>query len=181
VAKATVFELRPPVAFTNWRDASLHLRINILQFVYENPQPPYNQYSLTTHRDLSQFLWHVQYGGQRVIPLSQIKAHCNTFYVAKRAVANLSNNEVCPENALEYRYCDRAELKWCTTLKTSDTLPHKFAHILPKRSATLARFLYKPPSEPDGLPSNKTIVSVFSLCISPISVPQDSVKLALAT
>jgi hypothetical protein len=158
-AKTTVFELNPPEAFTNWRDASLHFKTDILQSVYESPRSPHHQYTLASHKDLSNLLSKAHYQDQRIIPMSEIKAHSDTYYLRKREVANLQEDEVCPDNALKYRYYDRFGGKWCTVLNSSEELPSKLLYILPKRSATLERFLYRPDSAPDGLPSNEPIVS----------------------
>jgi hypothetical protein len=159
MAKTTVFELNPPAAFTHWRDASLHFKIDVLQSVYEKPRPPHHQYTLESHRDLSHILSKAHYQDQRIIPMSEIKAHSDTYYQSKRAVANLQESEVCPENALKYKYYDRSEHKWCTVLQSSEELPSELLYVLSKRSKTLGRFLYRPASASDGLPSNEAIVS----------------------
>jgi hypothetical protein len=158
-----VFELNPPEAFTNWRDASLHFMVNVLQFVPENPQSPYPRYTFESHRDLSHLLSKAHYQGQRIIPMSEIKAHSDTHYQKKRAVANLQETTVCPENTLKYRYYDRSGDKWCTVLRSSEELPSRLLYGLPKRSTTLERFLYRPSSTPDGLPCNEPIVSNSSV------------------
>ena len=159
MAKAVIFELNPPRAFSDWRDASLHLKIDILLFCYEKPKSPHHQYSLATHKDLSRLLSKQHYQSQRIILMSEIKAHSGTCYLHKTS-NNLQEDDVCLDNALVYKYYDRTQEKWCTELKTNEDLPKQFLHVLPQRSKYLKTFLARPPSANDGVPSNEPIVSI---------------------
>jgi len=165
MAKALIFELNPPRAFSDWRDASLHLKIDVLLFCYEKPTSPHHQYSLATHKDLSHLLSKQHYQGQRIIPMSEIKAHSDTSYPHKGPASNLQEDDVCLDNALVYKYYDRTQKKWCTELKTNEELPKKLLYVLPQRSEGLKMFLARPPSASDGLPSNEPIVSICT-CVA---------------
>ncbi|KAH3956582.1 hypothetical protein HBH98_241660 [Parastagonospora nodorum] len=170
MAKAVIFELNPPRAFSDWRDASLHLKIDILLFCYEKPKSPHHQYSLATHKDLSRLLSKQHYQSQRIILMSEIKAHSGTCYLHKTS-NNLQEDDVCLDNALVYKYYDRTQEKWCTELKTNEDLPKQFLHVLPQRSKYLKTFLARPPSANDGVPSNEPIASI-SECPSHFSLEQ---------
>lgn len=52
-AKATVFELRAPQPFGDWRDASMFLITDVLGYHQERPDKLPAQYMLDQHHDLS--------------------------------------------------------------------------------------------------------------------------------
>lgn len=161
-AKATVFELNPPTAFSEWRDSSVYLITDILRSSYENPQRPHHQYCLTSHTDLNDLLSKVQYNNRRIVPWSQIKGHTDTFHRKKLPITNLQDESVCPENARVYRYYDSdpTQRYWCTKWKPNEALSRDLFHALPKRASVLNRFMHRPPSASEGLPSNESIVSL---------------------
>lgn len=159
VAKATVFELNPPEAFLEWRATSFYLIMDVLRFSYVEPRIPGRQYSLLNHKDLSEMPSRPQYLRRRIVPLSEIKSHSDTLYRLKVSVAIHKEQSVCPDNALVYKYYDFEKKVWCTALRADEELPRNFYYTLPARSSALERFLYRPPSTPDGLSSNESIVS----------------------
>ncbi|KAH4108552.1 hypothetical protein HBI25_111470 [Parastagonospora nodorum] len=171
MAKAVIFELNPPRAYSDWRDASLHFKTDILLFCYKDLKTPHHQYSLATHKDLSHLLSKLHYQNQRIIPMSETKAHYNTAYHHKKPIINRQEDDVCVDNALVYRYYDRTQKKWCKELKTNEELPKQFLYVLPQRSKDLKMFLSRPPSASDGVPSNESIASI-SECPSHFSLEQ---------
>lgn len=166
VAKATVFELKIPETFSNWRDASVYLIADVLQFQYVQPKKPRSkcQYTLTSHHDLSHMLAE-HYWGRRMILLSETKPLAGTWK-KKIPIPELENSDVCVHNALTYAYYDNTQKVYSTELKTSGKVTQKALYKMQQRSRTLERFLYKPHSAPDGLAANEPIVS--PVLISPV-------------
>ena len=157
VAKATVFELRNPEVFSDWRDASIYLMANVLEF--KNAQlrkhPAHIPlYGLDVHNELNEIL-SGRHEDQRIVLKSESKGLTGS---TKKNVQDLQEHQVCVTNALKYAYFDKSMEAWTTALDLCGNLTHKVQYQMPERSRTLGRFLYKPPSTPDGLPVNEPIV-----------------------
>jgi hypothetical protein len=171
-AKATVFELNVPEAFKDWRDESMYIMTNVLEFCSQTPTKPKNRYELSGHHELKERL-SPRYSTQRIVALSEWKPHLGTHYREKEAIPNLEESKVCPPNGLLYRYFDKSQQIWSTKLKSREDLPQKFLHTMPPRSTNLARFISRPPSAPDGLPSNEVVASLSQ---SPTHFSNDEFK-----
>jgi len=159
VAKATVFELIVPRSYSNWRDASAFLITTVLGYKDEAQLRPSCSYTLDQHHDLFHLL-SPGYSERRIVPLSQIKSHTVTHRKQKKAIPHLKDDDICLENALDYAYYDNstrifnANMPVCTS-----EVPKNCIYPMPKRSKALERFMYRPPTSPDGLPANEIIVS----------------------
>lgn len=163
VAKATIFELEVPQAFSDWRDASVFMINEVLGHRDHDAEKPSCSYTLDVHQDLSQRLSPL-YHQRRVVPLSQVKPYNVTHRKQKKAVHLLSEEDVCLENALQYRYFDRALDIFTTAAPTcTEIVPKLCMYRVSQRSKFLERFMYHPPSAPDGTPPNEVIVSFSSL------------------
>ncbi|KAJ4367486.1 hypothetical protein N0V83_007069 [Neocucurbitaria cava] len=159
IAKATVFELRVPETFSDWRDASMYIIANVLEFQNSHPEKPQadsNRYTLDLHHDLSHVLG-LHYRNRRIILLSETKPCTGT---TKRSIPYLEEGDVCVKNALSYAYYDKSQQVYCAKLRTNGKMTSKALYQMPERSKALSRFLYKAPSAPDGLPVNEPIASV---------------------
>jgi hypothetical protein len=95
---------------------------------------------------------------RRIIPLSEWKAHTGTHYRRKEAIPLLKDEDICVDNAMRYIYYDKSRRVWSTALSPCEELTQSCKDIMPQRSKTLDRYLSKPPSASDGLPSNEPIV-----------------------
>jgi hypothetical protein len=159
VAKATVFELLIPEPYSHWRDASAYFISTVLEAEAAKDQPPQCSYMLNSHKDISHMLsscW-VQ---RRIVPLSEIKAHSVTHRKLKKAIPHLNDEDVCLENALRYAYFDKSRNRFTMDMPTpTDAIPKKCMYRMPQRSKALEKFMYHPPSSPDGPPANEVIVS----------------------
>jgi hypothetical protein len=159
VAKATVFELVVPEAFSDWRDASAYFINTVLGCQEAQPQRPSCSYTLDNHHDLSHML-SCYYSERRIVPLSDIKPHTGTHRKRRKAIPHLNDDDVCLENALRYDYydtslgCFNRAMPSCT-----EKIPKTGMYQMPQRSKVLERFMYHPPSSPHGLPANEVIVS----------------------
>lgn len=104
-AKATVFELRVPKAFGNWRDATIHVIVSVLGYRDTNPSRPQCRCTLDSHHGLSNML-SAEYQDRCVIPVSSVKAHTGTHRKHKKSILHVQEKDVCLPNALRYEYFD---------------------------------------------------------------------------
>lgn len=162
-AKATVFELKVPQAFSDWRDTSAYMINEVLHHCDRNAEKPSNSYTLDGHQDLSHMLssW---YHRRRIVPLSDVKPHNVTHRKQKKAVHRLTEGDVCLKNALQYAYFDTSlGVVMKRAPECTEIVPKLCMYHVPQRSKALDRFMYRPPSAPDGTPANKVIVSARSV------------------
>jgi hypothetical protein len=159
VAKATVFELVIPEPYSYWRDASAYFISTVLEAEAANDKPPECSYMLDSHKDLSHML-SLRCAQRRIVPLSETKAHSVTHRKHKKAIPHLDDEDVCLRNALRYAYFDTSRNRFTMDMPTpTDAIPKKCMYRMPQRSKALEKFMYHPPSSPDGPPANEVIVS----------------------
>jgi hypothetical protein len=158
-AKATIFELRIPGTFSEWRDASMFLIADVLESNSLGATSPSYFYTLDKHRELLSML-DAGYATRRIVPLSSVKPHSATHRKHKKAIPNLDDEDVCLENALQYGYYDSGRGLWSSCLESTDRTLRKCMYRMPAQSQTLERFLYKAPSQPDGVSSNAMIADL---------------------
>ncbi|RAQ98973.1 hypothetical protein DDE82_008722 [Stemphylium lycopersici] len=158
IAKATVFELQIPEAFSNWRDASYYFINNILGCRQTEKNKPRCSYALDNHKGLSSML-SSQYRERRILLLSEIKSHTTTHRNQMSGIPDLNENDVCLDNALQYRYYDKACGRFITEMSVpKEKVSKKCLYHMPKRSKALERYMYRLPSLPHGLPANEVIL-----------------------
>jgi hypothetical protein len=160
VAKATVFELKVPEPFSNWRDASYWFITTVLECKDQGASKPTCSYTLANHHDISHML-PPQYSRRLVVPLSQVKPNIATHRKMKEAILYLNDEDVCLDNALQYAYYDNDRGSFNKVMPTcTEQIPKNCMYQMPPRSKVLERFMYRPPSSPEGLPPNEVIVSL---------------------
>jgi hypothetical protein len=159
-AKATVFELIVPEPFSNWRDASYWFITTVLGCKDQGASKPTCSYTLANHQDISHML-PPEYSGRRVVPLSQVKPNIATHRKMKEAILWLNDDDVCLDNALQYAYYDNDGGRFNKAMPTcTEKISKDCMYQMPPRSKVLERFMYHPPSSPEGLPPNEVIVSL---------------------
>jgi hypothetical protein len=162
VAKATVFELKVPQAFSDWRDTSTYMISEVLCHRNHNAEKPQYSYTLSGHQDLSQMLSPLYYQ-RRIVPSSNVKPYNVTHRKHKKTIPHLTEDDVCLRNALQYAYFDTTLGIFTEAAPTcTEDVPQLCMYHVPQRSKALDRFMYRPPSAPDGTPANEVIVSLIS-------------------
>jgi hypothetical protein len=161
VAKSTAFELDVPEVFSNWRDVTIFLLKNVFESKYQQQQQPRASYTLPGDQGLSSFLSHAHYNTQRIILLSQVKPNTKTHRKerGRGAIVNLTEEDVCVNNGLQYAYFDDAENIFTDALCSTDVVLQSCVYKLPARSLQLQKYLLRSPSQPDGVPPNEVIAS----------------------
>jgi hypothetical protein len=166
MAKATVFELRIPAAFSHWRDATNYVAKNVMGFVQDHDDQPRAHYELSNHTDLST-LSAIPYK-QRIKILSQDKPHTGTHRKIKSGVTWLLEDDVCLDSGLSYAYYDGSESCFSRPLKPTDQILKQCTYRLPDRSSALQIYV-KPRAA--CLPANR-VIAALSECPPHMSVDE---------
>lgn len=158
-AQATIFELKIPVPYSAWRDASAFIISDVLGCKSKTSRMPQHSYTLSSHQDLSRFLDSGSHS-RRIVPLSEVKPHSVTHRKSKKAVQHLKEADVSLQSGLRYQFYDTTTGTFTAALTPDGKLPRSCTLQLPARSKALGRYLQKPPSAPDGVPPNEVIASL---------------------
>jgi hypothetical protein len=159
-AKATVFELRVPKAFGNWRDATIHVIVSVLGYRDTNPSRPQCRCTLDMHHGLSDML-SAEYQDRCVIPVSFVKAHTGTHRKHKKSILHVQEKDVCLPNALRYEYFDSCRAISINSFEPTGHVVEECMYRMPdEASAVLERFMSRPPTAPNGVQPNVVIADL---------------------
>jgi hypothetical protein len=171
-AKATVFELRIPEAYSDWRDATYNLVTNVLGMRAKSAGKPSYALGLDKQQDLSHMLLE-RFSTRRITIISAKKSRAAKNEPLK-AIATLEDTDVCLEQGSKYAYLDKVQHSYINgTRKFGNDLAQNCSYVLSQRAQALKRYLYRPSSAPDGLPSNAVIADQVSC---PMSFSVDEFK-----
>lgn len=172
VAKSVVFELDVPEAFSNWRDVTIFLLKSVFESTYRQERPR-TSYALRTDQGLSSFFSQTGYGTRRIVVLSQVKPNNRTHRNQKGrgAILNLTEDDVCVNNGLQYKYLDKTDNIFTDVLRPTDKILQSCTYKLPARSSNLQKYLLRSPSQPDGVPPNEVIANQ-SECSAHVSLDE---------
>ncbi|KAI0593909.1 hypothetical protein F4775DRAFT_607001 [Biscogniauxia sp. FL1348] len=162
-AKAVVFELRCPRAFTAYRDATWKILWDLacdMKDAKENPKLCLHDYS-----ELSKYI-RISSGG--VTLASMKKSFLMTHWMTKRFPAEL--DQVCLPNPLSYRYYDRFSQSWPGCKRIRASFAHHCQLSLPKNSPFAPLLGTHSFSVNGNGPSSYEIVASLSTCPQGISI-----------
>jgi len=154
-AKSAVFELRVPSFFGNWRDSTVFLIQDVLGSEYESVLCPRSNHPLRTYRGLSSFFTPFS-PTQRIGLLSEDKPH-EVTHRRNKPMSTTEEDEICLDNGMRYQYFDDQNRCFVKNYRTTDKLPKACTFKLPKSSAALQPFLFRPARDPNGPPPNTVI------------------------
>ena len=169
-AKSTVFELRAPTAFREWRDATVYFLNDGIGCNYDNECYPEASYILRDDHSLSPYFSGSRSGKERLGLLSQVKSHLLT-HRRYRAIINMTEADVCLNNGLKYQYHDRVRNVFTSTFSPTQSIVQSCTYKLPERSSALQKFLTRPHSMPNGPPPN-AVLAGQSDCPSHMSLDE---------
>ncbi|KAK5188622.1 hypothetical protein LTR92_011357 [Exophiala xenobiotica] len=132
-AKSTIFELKLHPFFAQWRDTAFFLLTEVFNAESQVAHRPRANHPQRSYQGLSSYFT-AAFSEQRLVLLSEVKPHGITHRRA-RAIGVTDESDICVNNGLRYRYYDDA------------------------RASALQKFLFRPPTNPDGLPPNTVIAS----------------------
>lgn len=159
IARATVFELCIPEAFSGWRNASVFMINTIFGHWDTKAKEPLFSYTLDKQRDISRLLT-ARYDRQRIVPLSEVKPYSVTHRRVKKITPTLAEDDICLGNALRYEYYDTKLGVLCDAAPScTEEIAKKCMYRMPQRSQAMEDFIYRPPKSPEGYYPNEVIVS----------------------
>jgi hypothetical protein len=156
-AKATVFELQIPEAFSQWRDTTIFLLMDVLHYERNHDSRARARYTIRDHADLSHLA--SMPSRQRIDILSEVKPLRRSHYKGKANVSFLTEENVCVKSALQYHYFDKNGEAFTCTFRATDKVQKKCTYKLPRRSNKLQRFL-QADSVSDTVTPNSVIASL---------------------
>ena len=168
VAKATVFELQIPKAYSHWRDATMFFLLEVLGFTHDNTKSPRATYFLSDQDGLSSF-WASQ-SDHRINLLSENKPIAGSHYRVKQGIAFLQDEDICVKNALHYQYFDRFRNNFIGVLRSTEQIPQKCTYQLPARSSQLQAYLRSPTTSNNIMPNQ--VIASLSDCPSHFSLQE---------
>ncbi|KAH9434725.1 hypothetical protein MCOR02_003688 [Pyricularia oryzae] len=158
-AQATVFELQLHKTFAAWRDTTVFVQLHVFGCKYDGEGDRRD-----TDNDLFSYVALARYhalpvGPRRIVVSSSSKPHCRTH--RKTIMVNLSvtDSDVCLNNGMRYHYFDAAT-------STKSDISHRKVFNTMIQACTyksgvdaLNKYLYRPFTSPEGLPSNTVIAN----------------------
>jgi hypothetical protein len=139
IAKATVFELHIPHSFSNWRDMTVFLMMDVLGFNYVRDSRPTKSYPLGSYRSLSDF--GTIPPGQRIGILSSVKPLAGSHYKSKAFISFLDGKDICVDNVLQYQYFDVDKGVFSNAFQPTDKVLTECTYRLTNRSSQLQPYL----------------------------------------
>ena len=152
--KAVVFELNPPEGFTAWRDGSIFVLKTILKNKYSASAPTGDSKAFKNDPHLEQF--NANLAASRITLLSSTKGNIHTHRNALK-VSRTRKVEVCLPSGFKYQYYDTDAGAFVTAMETTDAVAKELMYKLPKRSASLQNYLFRPARNPSGPGHNHVI------------------------
>ncbi|ORY05485.1 hypothetical protein BCR34DRAFT_675636 [Clohesyomyces aquaticus] len=144
-AQSTVFELRVPRPFNDWRNATLFILFEALGSAYDNPVSPKIQARLA------------HYLPSHYIPVYRRITLISNTKSKPGLSTETSESEVILDNGLNYHYYDVANRSLVVATCNTDDIPHMCTYSLSKGCSTLQKFLFRPFHMPNGISSNNVI------------------------
>ena len=154
-AKTVVFELRVPPLFASWRDTTLHFITDVLRARHSRGSHPRASYSLSSDKHLQLYI-EPSSKSTRCHLLSEDKPHIGTHRKLKNA-AMASENDVCLNNGLNYRFYDSSASTFIGAFDYSNDAAKAYNYDFPSCSQSLQQYIFRPKSAKDGPPPNKVI------------------------
>ncbi|KAK2043072.1 hypothetical protein LZ31DRAFT_622187 [Colletotrichum somersetense] len=169
--KSIVFELSLPETFGNWREASLFFLFTVLQAQIIAPKAPRAKFALGRYEGLSRH-FRKRVSQQYIGLLSQDKPHVHTHRGDRKIpVENATENKVCLNNGLNYKYYMDRQGLFLTSFEFQHAIPESCTYRLPSDSKTIQQFLFRPSSMPSG-PSPNTVVASTQNCPDGMSIEE---------
>ncbi|KAI0818346.1 hypothetical protein GGR55DRAFT_694556 [Xylaria sp. FL0064] len=145
-AKAVVFELFIPAFFQSWRQATFHFLRDIIGMHYSVKSSTQSLYNLAVDPHLPK--------GPSLSPrniglLSEEKPHIRT-HRKKQRVSTATHSDVCLNNGLKYRYFDPDTGQFVERFVSTEKVLGMCTYYLPEQSKRLQKYLFRPPSSPNG-------------------------------
>lgn len=167
-AENVVFELRVPMAFSDWRDTTAYIISSVFKFA-KNP--------LTKGPEedkLSDYLcnhYAIYNNGRRFVLTSTTKSNQRT-HRQSQSVSTASEADVLLKNGLQFHYYDSSLSGWANSFHETGTVAENCTYKLsPPCSSSVQKFLHRPHQSPNGEQAN-CIISRQSECPEHMSLEE---------
>jgi hypothetical protein len=150
-AQSTIFELGIPPTFSDWRDATIYITIDVFKSVYPRSSEEVTAWNLGGY--LPDFY---EKAKRRVILSSSTKPNVATHRNPK-PISTATVEDVILNNGLKYHYYDTQEDCYVTKFDTTEEVALSCTHVLSENCSLLQEFLFRPYHSPNGLTPNEVI------------------------
>lgn len=167
--KSVVFELDPPAAFCEWRNATMHLLHDVLRSDYTTKRHQGYEYRLAGCELLARY-----YNGSnhRLCLLSEVKPHVVTHRNTPFSMPRITEKDICLNNGLQFRYFDTdfTQFRFTSVLVSTEAVPKGCTFNLPEASSALRQFIYRRFSDEDSTPN--LVIATQSECPDHLSLAE---------
>lgn len=163
-AQSTVFELRVPKYFNEWRNMSSFCRVNVLKSLYSGSSQP-------AEWTLGNYLRsRYDYSTRTIILASTTKPNVHTHRKSK-LVKTAVLQDVLVANGMRYGYYDTEQNCYLSEIHCTDEIPKMCTYNLSQQCASLQDFIFRPYHKPNGLTPNH-VISRQAMCPDHLSLEE---------
>ncbi|KAJ4165642.1 hypothetical protein LMH87_007266 [Akanthomyces muscarius] len=174
-AENVVFELRVPVAFSDWRDATAYIISSVFKFTKIASTNGPEEDKLSEYlRD--KYVTYTNY--RRFVLISTTKSNKRTHRKIQ-AVSTASEADILLANGLQFHYYDTSLSSWANSFRESGTVAENCTYKLSPPCSSLQKFLHRPHQSPNGEKPN-CIISRQSECPEHMSLEEFKAMASLA-
>lgn len=157
-AKSTIFEVRIPEPYSNWRDATVYLLKDVFRFaVNKDSTSKESSYTVDRYEGLKSFRKGPDHQRLRIYSRKQPRLGASKYI--KDGVTFLTDADVCVANDLPYQYYDISDKYTMEELEMTQRVQQKCTYQAPDRSLQLQRFM-NPTVTPNYATPNEAMASV---------------------
>lgn len=164
--KSVVFELKPPPAFCDWRNATLCLLLRILGSEYATEIRPEYNYRLANCQLLAGYY---NGGSHRVCLLSEVKPHV-VCHRKMPSIPETTEQDICLNNGPKFCYFDTDMECFTSNITPTEAILEKCTYNLPNASSLLRQFIYRRFNDQDSMPND--VIVTQSECPAHLSLAE---------
>lgn len=167
--KSVVFELDPPAPFSEWRNVTMYLLLDVLGSEYTTEKHRGYEYSLAKCELLAPYY---KGSNHRVCLLSDTKPHVVTHRNKVFSFPSVTEQDVCLNNGLHFRYFDTdfAKHLFTSPLAPTEAVLKQCTYNLPEASSAFRQFIYRRFSDEDSTPNH--VIATQSECPAHFSLAE---------
>lgn len=164
-AQSTVFELRVPKCFNDWRNMSSFCRINVLRSLYGGSGNQPADWTLGSY--LPSYYDNI---ARTIILASTTKPNAHTHRRSK-LVKTAVLEDVLVANGMRYNYYDAEQRCYISGVHCTDEIPKMCTYTLSQQCDSLQDFIFRPHNKPNGLTPNH-VISRQAMCPDNLSLEE---------
>ncbi|PON24166.1 hypothetical protein TGAM01_v206854 [Trichoderma gamsii] len=150
-AQSTVFELKVPKCFNDWRNMSSFCRIHVLGSLYGGSGDQPAEWTLGLYLPS-----YYDNAARTIILASTTKPNVHSHRRSK-LVKTAVLQDVLVANGMRYAYYDAEQRCYISEIHCTDDVPKMCTYTLSQQCASLQDFIFRPHHKPNGLTPNHVI------------------------